>query len=158
MINGERTEGLLTKTPFAATVFYNIYMGFGSTVLLYSGAMSKIDESIVEAAVLDGITPLKEFLLITVPLIFPTFSTFIVVGVAGMFVNQNNLFSFFGESAIDKGVSSIGYYIYVKVLGARDASNDYGILGALGLLYSCISLPVTFAIRHLLNRVDPNEV
>lgn len=158
LISGERTEGVLTKAPFAAIVFYNIYMGFGSSVLLYSGAMSKIDESIVEASELDGITPIREFFSITMPLVFPTFSTFIVIGVAGVFINQHNLFSFFGEGAIDKGVSNVGYYIYVKVLGAKAASNDYGVLGALGLLFSCVSIPITYAIRYLLNKVDPNEV
>ncbi|MBQ7642848.1 MAG: sugar ABC transporter permease [Clostridia bacterium] len=158
IFTGERIPGLLSTNPFLSVLIYGIYMGFGSGVLLYTSAMSKVDNSIVEAAELDGITSLKEFFLITFPMIFPTFSTFIVIGVAGIFVNQHNLFSFFGGGAFDKGVGSIGYYIYVKAKDAKDASNDFSTLGALGLMFSFITIPVTMLVRYLLNKIDPSEV
>ena len=56
-ISGEKVLGLLDNvdTRFAILVFFNIWISFGVNVLLYSGAMSGINESIVESARLDGV-------------------------------------------------------------------------------------------------------
>lgn len=154
-------QGLLVSssvaTHFPAIIAYGVIFSFGTNVLLYSGAMAKIPPEVVEAAELDGITPLKEFFFITFPMVFSTFSTFIVVGVAGVFVNQASLYSFFGEGAAYQDYT-IGYYIYKTVNGAMATNADYCHLSTVGLLFSFITIPITILVRSLLNRIDPTEV
>ena len=49
------------KSAFAVLNFYRIWVGFGTSILIYNGSMSAIDVSVTEAAKLDGATGIKEF-------------------------------------------------------------------------------------------------
>ena len=150
-ITGKPQEGLLANpdTTFGVLIFFSIWVGFGVQMLMFSGAMSGIDESVIEAAQLDGVSFFQELYLIVLPLIFPTVITFITVGVAGIFTNQMNLYSFYGSKA-PNDVSTLGYYFYRKTLAATIA--EYPYLAAFGLLMSCVSIPLTITIRKLLEK------
>ncbi|NLZ51759.1 MAG: sugar ABC transporter permease, partial [Thermoanaerobacteraceae bacterium] len=60
------------RTAFAMQIFFVIWTGFGSQLILYSGAMSRIPNTLVEAGKLDGLTVFKEFWYITLPSIYQT--------------------------------------------------------------------------------------
>lgn len=143
------------EKQFGLLVFYSIWLSFGSSTLLYSGTMSGIDASIVEAAELDGANPLQEFIFITLPMIYSTIIVFIVVAIAGVFTNQMNLYSFFVDKA-EYSVYTIGYYLYKNTAHAT-GEGDYPQLAAFGLLGSCIVIPLTLVLRWLLNKFDPEE-
>ena len=61
------TIGLLyeEKTQLGTMLFFSVWIGFGVNVLMFSGAMSGIDEAIVESAQLDGTNTVQEFIFIT---------------------------------------------------------------------------------------------
>ncbi len=151
-------EGLLSNqnTEFGAILFFTIWTGFGVQTLIYSSSMSGISNEIVEAAKIDGITPLKEFLFIDIPIIAPTISVFVVSSVATLFVNQMNLFNFYGVGA-PYGVYTIGYYIYRGVSVAGTTLSDYPYYAAFGLVMTMITIPITLLVRKVMNKLDPNE-
>ena len=153
---GKQFQGLFADPKYmkGTIFFYNVWIGFGASILVYSGTMKEIPESIVEAAKLDGITPFKEFWFITIPCIYPTFVTFIVAGVAGIFTNQLNLFSFFGET-ISFEYQTFGYYLYNAMYKKDPYSYPY--LAALGLTFSFIAIPITLIMRKLLFKFGPSE-
>lgn len=146
--------GITKGYPFELALFYTLWSGFGVNVLLYSGAMSQISDSIVESAQLDGITPLKEMLLITIPLIYPTIVTFLVVGLAGIFTNQMNLYTFYGEFANDKA-RTLGYFMYATMKSNATDYTDYPYLATLGIVLTGITMAITFSARAILNKIDP---
>ena len=151
-------EGLLSNqnTEFGAILFFTIWTGFGVQTLIYSSSMSGISNEIVEAAKIDGITPLKEFLFIDIPIIAPTISVFVVSSVATLFVNQMNLFNFYGVGA-PYGIYTIGYYIYRGVSVAGTTLSDYPYYAAFGLVMTMITIPITLIVRKVMNKLDPNE-
>lgn len=151
-------EGLLSNqnTEFGAILFFTIWTGFGVQTLIYSSSMSGISNEIVEAAKIDGITPLKEFLFIDIPIIAPTISVFVVSSVATLFVNQMNLFNFYGVEA-PYGIYTIGYYIYRGVSVAGTTLSDYPYYAAFGLVMTMITIPITLIVRKVMNKLDPNE-
>lgn len=150
-ITHKSQEGLLSNpdTTFGVLIFFSIWVGFGVQMLMFSGAMSGIDESIIEAAQLDGVSFFQELYLIVFPLIFPTIVTFITVGVAAIFTNQMNLYSFYGSKA-PNDVSTLGYYFYKETIKAT--IGEYPYLAAFGLVMSCFSIPVTIGVRKLLEK------
>ena len=152
---GEQVPGLLENraSRFATVMFYNIWIGFGVSVLMYSDSMNGIDAEITEAAGLDGATGAREFFYITFPLVYPTFSTFIVVGVAGIFTNQINLYSFFGAAASDT-IMTYGYYLYVRASSAMSDA-EYPYLAAVGVWLTVIAVPLTFAVKYALEKFGP---
>ncbi len=154
---GIAMRGLLENpdTQYWTIIFFAIWAGFGSSVLMYSNAMSGISPDIIEAGHLEGCTGIKECLYILVPLIYPTITTFLVVGVATIFTGQYNLFSFFGKYAPERLVN-FGYHLYVETLSATSKA-EYPLLAAMGLLLTCIAAPLTLGVKALFNRFDPYE-
>lgn len=151
-------NGLLDRsasTEFGTILFYNIWISFGTQVLMYSGAMNGIDPSIIEAAQLDGANPFCEFFNIILPLIFPTIQTFLVTGIAALFVNQINLVAFNGLTA-DMHVKTVGYYLFTEGEFAMDIPERMPILATFGVLLTLIAAPITLLSKWALDKFGPS--
>ena len=157
MLFGMRIKGLMENpdTRFATIMFYNIWVSFGVNVLMYSNAMSGIAPETVEAAQIDGATKLREFVSISLPGIFPTLTTFLITGVAVIFTNQYNMYSFYGEYA-PSGLANFGYYFYNTTQSAASRA-EYSVISAIGLLLTCIALPLTLLVKWALEKFGPSE-
>ena len=157
-ISGKQILGLVGnhKTVFPTVIFYAIWVGFGSGILMYSGAMSRVPDSVVESAKLDGISPLKEFWYITLPLIYGTLSTYLIVGVAGIFTNQLNLYSFFGNKASPE-IMTFGYYLFSGIAEVK-TMQEYPYYAATGLLLTFVAVPLTLGVKYLLEKFGPETV
>ena len=145
---------------FWTVAFYNIYVSFGTSVLMYSNKMATISPEIIEAAEIDGATAFKEFWHVVLPLTFPTLSIFLVTGVATLFTNQFNGFLFFNgytDSAFIPQLKTIGFFIYDQAKSNADTSRMLTPLSALGLMLTAIAIPLTFGVRYLLNKFGPSE-
>ena len=155
---GKTIGGLMStkSTRFFAVMFYNLLVGFGVNVLMYSNAMSAISEEVVEAAHLDGATGIKEFWFVTLPSIYPTLVTFMITSLAGMFLNQYKLYSFFG-SGEHFGLQTYGLYFYVQTLLADGSRAEYSQISAIGLWLTFIALPLTYGVKFLLEKFGPSE-
>lgn len=153
---GEQLIGFITNPPtsktFGTILFYCIWIGFGGSILLYVGAMNNISESVSEACRLDGANLFQEMIYIVIPLIYPTFVTFIVVGVGGIFTNQMGLYSFFGPGA-DETIQTFGYYLFRRTKLASES--DYPFLATMGLLMTFVVAPLTFLVKWLLEKLGP---
>ena len=147
--------GLISNpdTKFGTIIFYNIWIGFGTQILMYSGAMNGIDPSITEAAKLDGANPWIEFFHIILPLIFPTIQTFIVTGVAAIFTNQINLVAFEALNGHNK-YNTIGYYLFRKA--NAPTQYEYPIWATFGVILTLIAAPLTMLTRWALDKFGPS--
>lgn len=159
-------------TAFGCIIFYNIWISFGSNILLYSGAMSGIDESIVESAHLDGTNLLQEFWHISLPLIFPTFISLTITSITGVFTSNVGVLSLYGTNftgageGITRQVQTIGYrmYLLAQQLGLNGAQLTDEVkvrfntsdLSAYGLIISAVVIPVVLTVRKLLKKYGPS--
>lgn len=151
---GKTISGLLSnsETSLVTIIIFNILMSFGTQTLLISGAMEGISDSITDASQIDGCTPIQEFIHVIVPMIWPTITTFLVVGVAGVFTNQMSLYAFYGENA-EYANMTIGYYLYRETLFA--GVDRYPYLAALGLVLTAIVVPITYLMKWATNKFGP---
>ncbi len=161
-ITGETVLGLLdgVDTRLATVYFYNIWVSFGVYMLMFSGAMSGISEEIVEACELDGANIVIEFYRITLPMIFPTISSMLIISMTGIFGNQLALHSLYQG---DKGVSfgTIGYYMFyhsANLVNHDVTKPTMSELSAMGLILSFIMVPLTLIARKLLEKFGPREI
>lgn len=154
---GKQILGLMenTSSRYATIIFYNIWVGFGTSVLMYANSMSGISQEMVESAHLDGATGIREFWHITLPMVYPTLTTFLITGVAGIFTNQLNLYSFYGGDAPEE-VQTYGYYLYTRTQGAASRA-EYPELAAMGLFLTIVAVPLTLLIKRLLEKFGPME-
>ena len=146
------------ETRYGAVMFFNIWISFGINTLMFSGSMSGIGQEIVEASEIDGVNIIQEFLYITLPLVYPTICSIIIIMTTGIFTNQMELFSIFGAAAEDIG--TLGYYLFVhsQLLIESDSNKpSYSEMAALGFILTLIMVPVTLLLRKLLYKVGPSE-
>lgn len=158
-LTGEVVPGLMKGSHEAqkfVTFFYNVTFGFGTTVLLYSGAMSGTNESVMEYTDIDGANYTQKFFYVLLPMIFPTFITFMVMRFADTFMNQMNLLGICGDSAPYQ-VETIGYKLYTKTLKVNGNPAELPLLATYGLIFTMITIPVVFTVKHLLEKFGPNE-
>ncbi len=146
---------------FGFLVGYSIFFSLGGHILMYTGTMSGINESVVESAQLDGVTPIQEFIYITLPLIWPTFVTFTITGLAGIFTNQLGLHTFFGDGAPTE-LATLGYEIFVWTKKGSLIGNDAskGLLlseiSATGFLIMAVIMPLAFGLKKVLTKYGPS--
>ena len=147
-----------TDDRFATMMIYNVFVSFGTSVLMYSNKMSTISPEIIESAQLDGAGALREFFHIVLPMAFSTISVFLITGIAGIFTNQINNFAFFAAApnAYDE-TRTIGYLLYHRTRKAGQNDWEYPSIAALGILLTLIVLPLTFLARYCFERFGPSE-
>ena len=157
---GVKIKGLIDdkNTVFATVVFYNIWIGFGTSVLLYSNNMSGISQEIVESAHLDGASGLQEFWYISLPRVYPVMTTFVITSVAGIFTNQFQVYTLI-PSNVDNSVKSLGYYLFSEAASVASSPSPivYAKLSAMGIILTSICIPLTFAVRWLMEKYGPSE-
>ena len=150
-------DSLITSinTGFWTVLIYGIWIGFAGGLILYLGAMSRIPNDVVEYAALDGMGALREFWYIVVPHIFPTITTFLVVGVAHFFSNYGHFYSFYSVEA-PVAFQTLGYYFFIKVLN-METYVEYPYAAAAGLSFTLIAAPITLMVKWALEKFGPSE-
>ena len=139
------------NTLMPMVFFYNVWVCFGSQLLIYTGAMDQIAPEIIEAGKVDGVSSTREFFSIVVPIILPTVSTFVIANIATLFTNQANLYAFFGDG-VDYSNYTIGYYLFELVNKEGNGKTMYTYASALGIVCTLIAFPLTMLVKKLLNR------
>lgn len=134
-------------------LFYNLYVSFGTSVLMYANKMFDISPEIIEAGQLDGATGIKEFWYIVLPLTFSTLSVFLITGVATIFTNQYNLFLF----QANPEYRSLGYYMYVLAGATVGHEQEIPNVAALGMSLTAVAIPLTYLVKYCLEKFGPSE-
>lgn len=149
------------NTQLVVLLVFNVWIAFGSNVMIFVSTMSSIDVSMVESAQLDGATPFQEFIYIYVPTTYATLLTFVIAQLAGIFTNQLCMFTFYQGVGNDSGImlrpETFGYYFFRKMLLADYCGVDvtYSKLAALGIWFSVILTSTILPLRKLLIKYGP---
>lgn len=124
---------------------YCIWTGFGSNIVLLTGAIYRIPQDVLEYCRLDGVGIFRELFTMIIPMIWPTLSTLLVFDTAGLFTHMGPILPF---TEGQFGTSTIGYFIFDKVnLG------QYEYPAAIGLVFTVIGLPLVLIVKKLLGKV-----
>ena len=156
LISGQDVPGLLStpETTFPTILFYDVWTGFGTSILMYTSAMSRIPKSVVESSEIDGAGQFTEFIKITLPLIYPTITTFLTTGIIAIFTSQACLYTFYREMAAPTDYT-IGYYIFIRISGTTSQFSNYPEAAAMGVIFSIIVAPVTLLMRWVFEHLGP---
>jgi len=144
-------------TNFAALWIYMLWLGFAGNMVMYTGAMSRIPPSLVEAGHLDGMTDIQEFFHIVLPLIFPTLSVVFTTCIIAVFTIQLPVYAFYGQvvsvSPESSHLYTLGFYTFIKGLGQDPTETP--LISALSTLVCLLAAPITLGIRRLLTKIGP---
>lgn len=153
---GKPVQGLLAndKSQFSTILFYNVWVAFGPSLLMYSNAMNEIPMSVGEAAAIDGAGPFREFVSIVFPMIWPTYVVFFVASLAIYFSNSLNLYAFYGSWAEER-VYTFGYFLFQTAEVNKATMTDYPYLSAIGICFTTVLAPIVLGIRKLMLKCGP---
>lgn len=144
---------------FGAILFFNLWISFGTAVLMYSNKMSALDAEISEAAHIDGATGFKEFWYVTLPYVYPTLSVFLLTGFASICSNQQGLYNIWGSTCSIPEVRNMGYFLFVEVTGkfATGGLPQLPYYSAMSVVITLVVVPMTFVVRWALDKFGPSE-
>ena len=137
-------------------IFYSLWTGFSSSLILYPNAMNAIAPEVLESAQLDGANSMQELWRIIVPLIFPTVTTFFVMSVAGIFSFTGPLLTFYEYNAPTQSWTT-GYYFLRAVLGPGTSVIGYPKAAAAGIVLTVVSAPLTLFTKWAFEKFGPSE-
>lgn len=142
------------KYSFGTTLFYMIWISFSVSLIVYPNAMNEIPGEVMESAEIDGTNGMfQELYYMILPLIFPTLSTFLITGFAGILTATGPILEFYMYSAMPE-VYNMGYYFLVKVMKGSETF-DYPVLAAGGLVMTLVMAPLTNLLKFFLDKVGP---
>ena len=127
-------------------IVYGIWTGFGINIVMFTGAMYRVPEDIIEYDKLEGVGYFKELFLVMTPMIWPTISTLIVFATAGIFTNQGPILLFTNGNF---KTQTIAFYIFAQV--KYGAAYEYP--SAIGLFFTFIGVPVVLGVKRLLEKI-----
>ena len=132
-------------------VVFVLWTSLGMNIILFSGAMNRIPESVIEYGKLDGVKPLREMFQIVLPMIAPTFGTVMLLSCINVFGATGPILLFYGDNTY--GTDTIDYWMYRNVI----KNQQFNIASAFGLILSVCSLPIFFLMNWLTKKL-PNDV
>jgi multiple sugar transport system permease protein len=139
-----------------AFIFIGLF-GLGGSMILWLAQLKNVPVSLYESARLDGANSMQEFIHITLPSVYPVITTFLVVGIAQIFMNQGAIYTFYQDSPPDPKLYTLGYYLFVRVIGRSASLADYPYAAAGGLLFTCVAIPLTLFGKWALEKFGPKE-
>ncbi len=132
------------STVLVAIFIAIVWQYAGFYIIIYSAALKGIPASLIEAAEIDGATPLQIAYKIKVPLISGVIKTTIVLAIVGSLKYFDLIYVMTGGGP--NGASEvIASYMYKQAFGI----NNFGYGSAIGFALLVLALATTFVIQKL---------
>lgn len=147
---------LVAPSQFQIMLIYQIFFTLAGHLVLYLGAMTSLDQSIMEYGELDGLGTFGKLWHIVVPGIYPTIVVFMMTGFAGFFTNQGPIYNFFGSGAQAESYT-LGYWLFLMVQNTSKPPVEYPLAAASGVIFTVVAAPLVLLFKYLLERFGPRE-
>ncbi len=131
-----------------AVLLNMVWMTFPGNLLIWGSTFSRVPDSVVEAAKLDGVNWLQEAFRVIIPIVWPTFALLFIMMFAGIFNASGNVFLFTQGQAGTQTLSS-WMYLQVYATSVDPRSNLFNFMAALGLVITVISSVIAIALRKV---------
>ncbi|MFS0724284.1 ABC transporter permease [Paenibacillus sp. 1P07SE] len=133
-------------------VLVEVWKGLGYGTVIYLAAIMGIDESIYEAAYVDGASKWKRIRYITLPLLKPTLIILVLFAVGGIMRGQFDLFwNLVGNNGLLLNVTDI---IDTYVYRSLTVNFSMGLGTAAGLYQSVFGLILILTVNGIVRKVD----
>ncbi len=126
-----------------------VWLSFPGSLVIWGGTFSRIPESVIESARMDGVNWVQEMFVIILPLVWPTFVLMITLQFAGVFGATGSVFLL---TQGYYGTQTVSNWMYMKVYQCTNPYTTDTIykVSAMGLLLTVISCAIAFVVRKFL--------
>ena len=139
-----------------AVLIVELWISFPYMFLISTGAIQAIPNEIIEAAEIDGASPLKSFTLIKLPLVLRTVAPLLVASLAMALNNFGVIYLLTGGGPVfsnsngNAGATDILISYTYKLAFNSQEGNNYGLASALSILnFALIALISIYGLRRM---------
>ncbi len=152
-INGVASKiNFYNEGQFACVLIYlitGVWQNTGYSAIVYIGALSSVDEEMVEAARIDGASKLRIIWSIQLPTILPTVITMIILNMASLFAVGTEKIMLMQTDLNVRDTEVIGSYVYKLTTGEA----RYGFTTAVSVFQNIINLIMMFVINKIGDKI-----
>ncbi len=154
-LGGNKTY-FLTKPEYFRTIFIlmQAWQGLGFGTILYTSALCGIDDSLYEAAQLDGAGKLRQIWHITLPGIAPTISIKLILALGGLLSVGADSILLLYQPITYETADVIGTFVY----RASIENNNYSLGTAVGLFNGIIGCILVVASNRLSRKISNSSI
>jgi putative aldouronate transport system permease protein len=117
----------------------------GWAAIMYIAAITAIDESLYEAAKVDGATRMQVIWHVTLPSLLPTYFVLLVLQVANFLNNGLEQYFVFQNAFNKEYIQVLDLYVYNLAIGG----GSYSVSVAISMMKSLISVALLFSVNQL---------
>lgn len=158
MENGILTEPINILTTdkhvwITQTLLY-LWKKLGWDSVIYFAALAGIDQTLYEAAMVDGAGRFQRIWHITIPNLIPTFFVVLIMGVGNMLSTGVDQYLVFGNAMNMKYIQTLDLYVYNLGLGSGNISAGV----AVGILKTVVAVTLFGSANWLSKKVRGNGI
>lgn len=127
-------------------LIYSFWGGFGTSLLMFVGAMNRVPSEVIDAGQIDGCGMGREFFNIVIPMTWETLSTMLLLTSMSIFTATGPILYF---TSGDKDTSTLSFWIFYQTY-----NGTYNYPTAVGMFFTIIALPLVAFGRWLMSRVN----
>lgn len=128
-------------------VIFDVLVGVGANLVIWLGGMSRIPYDLIEYGKLEGVGPIREFVSVVLPLIWPTFVTMFSLQIINIFGSTGSVLILTDGQ---NGTTTLAFWMYKMVQDSIEG--EYHHVAALGLIFTLITIPLVVICRWIMNR------
>ena len=144
----------VSKWPFIL-VFVNFWMSIGYGSILYIAGIAGIDESLFDAAKIDGASRWQKIRYVTIPSLMPIIIINFIMGVGRIFNSDFGLFYTFpmNSASLYRVTNVIDTYVYRSLM----ITGDTGMSAAAALYQSAVGFVLVMIANGIVNKIDSDK-
>ncbi|KRF43596.1 ABC transporter permease subunit [Paenibacillus sp. Soil787] len=126
----------------------------GWSAILYIAAIMSIDDSLYEAAYVDGATRMRVIWHIVLPSMVPTYFVLLMLQIASFLNNGLEQYFVFQNAFNKDSIQALDLYVYNLAMGG----GSYSVSVAISMLKSLISVVLLFSVNGLSKRLRGESI
>lgn len=153
---GMPAQNMLNNKDFFVPIYIisDIWQTFGWSSIVYLAALTSVDQSLYEAASIDGAGKLRQVWSITIPAILPTIITMLILRVGGLVsVGHEKIILLYNPLTYEKA-DIISSYVYRR--GLNDFAWSFST--AVGLLQSLVNCILLLFTNYMSNKLTETSL
>lgn len=136
-------------------IFANVWKTVGFNTLLYYGGLLGIDQTLYEAAAIDGASTMQRIFKITIPMLMPTITILFIMGVGNVFRADFGLFYYIPNNY--GSLYSVTDVIDTYIFRSLKVSGEIASSSAASFFQSVCGLLLVLGANRVIRKINPEN-
>ena len=142
------------KFTWGTMLLWGLWKNLGWNAIMYIAAIAGVDQSLYEAARVDGANRFHLMRHITIPALLPTYFVLLLLAVANILSNGMEQYFVFQNAFNKSNIEVLALYVYnIGISGA-----SYSLATAMSIMKSLISLSLLFSVNFLSKKIRGESI